>query len=88
MRALNRVIYQGTPKFWGFEEIEGQYDVIKGDQRKKFRFSDPMLRFELMLDGYSPDFRIEKRFQETSRLEVFQLNLGVDNAPRGSARAP
>ena len=40
-------------------------------KEKSFDFSDPMLRLELMLDGYSPDFRIEKIFQETSRLEVF-----------------
>ena len=71
MRALNRVIYQGAPKFWGFEEIEGRYDVINGGQILKFSIFRPRLRLESILHGSSTNFRTEKRFQENSRLGVF-----------------
>ena len=67
---FERVSYLGTPEFRGVKKIEGRYDVIKGVQRIKFRFFDPMLRLDLMLDGYWTDFKTEKRLRETSHLET------------------
>ena len=39
-----------------------------------------------MLDGYSTDFRTEKRFQENGRLRVVCHHLGCDTAPGGFVR--
>ena len=59
----------GASKFWGFVNLGGHYDIINGGQRKKF-FFELRLRLELMLDGYSTEFKTEKRYQETDRLGV------------------
>ena len=40
----------------------GHYDVINGGQRKKTIVFDLTLRLELMLDGYSTDFKTERSF--------------------------
>ena len=53
-----------------------------GVKKKKF-FFDLRLRLELMLDGYSTDFRTEKRFQENGRLRVACHHLGCDSTPGG-----
>ena len=66
----------GASEFWSFENFGGHYDVINGGQTKKF-FFDLRLRLELMLDGYSTDFRTEKRFQENGRLRVVSHHLGI-----------
>ena len=39
-----------------------------------------------MLDGYSTEFRTEKRFQENGRLRVVCHHLGCDTAPWGFVR--
>ena len=39
-----------------------------------------------MLDGYSTDFRTEKRFQENGRLRAVCHHLGCDTAPGGFVR--
>ena len=39
-----------------------------------------------MLDGYSTDFRTEKRFQKNGHLRVVCHNLGCDTTPGGFVR--
>ena len=57
-----------------------------GVKRKKDFFFDLSLRLELMLDGYSTDFKTEKRFQKTDRLGVVCHHLEYDTAPGGFVR--
>ena len=45
--------------------------------KQKMFFFDLRLRLELMLDGYSTDFRTEKIFQENGRLRVVCHHLRV-----------
>ena len=73
-------------EFWSFENFEGHYDVISGGQTKKSFLFDLRLRLELMLDGYSTDFRTEKIFQENGRLRVVCHHLGCDTTPGGFMR--
>ena len=72
-------------QFWGFKNFGGHYDVINGVKQKKFFFA-LRLRLELMLDGYSTDFRTEKRFQENGRQRVVCHHLRFDTAPGGFVR--
>ena len=76
----------GASEFGGFENFGGHYDVINGGQTKKSFFFDQRLRLQLMLDGYSTDFRTEKRFQENGHLRVVCHHLGCDTAPGGFVR--
>ena len=55
--------------------------------KEKKLFLDLRLRLELMLDGYSTDFRTKKIFQETDRVEVVCHHLGYpDTTPGGFMR--
>ena len=54
-----------------------------GVKQKKFSFDR---RLEFMLDGYSTDFRTQKRFQENGRLRVVCHYSGCDTAPGGFVR--
>ena len=56
-----------------------------GSNKENF-FFDLTLRLELMLDGYSTDFRTQKRFQENGRLRVVCHHLACDTAPGGFVR--
>ena len=67
-------------------KLGGHYDVINGGQRKKTIFFDLTLRLELMLDGYSTDFKTEKSFQATDHLGVVCHHLGKDTYPGGFVR--
>ena len=86
MKGTQGVMDYGASEFWGFENFGGHYDVINGGQTKKKFFFDLSLRLELMLDGYSIDFKKEKRFQETDRLGVVCHHLEYDTAPGGFVR--
>ena len=57
-----------------------------GVKGKKSIFFDPTLRLELMLDGYSTNFKTEKRFQKHGCLGVVCHHFGYDTAPRGLVR--
>ena len=56
-----------------------------GSNKRKF-FFDLSLRLELMLGGYSTDFKTEKRFQETDHLGVVCHHLEYDTASGGFVR--
>ena len=57
-----------------------------GVKEKKSFFFDLTLRLELMLDGYSTNFKTEKRFEEINYLGVICHHLGYDTALRGLMR--
>ena len=54
-------------------------------EKEKF-FLDLRLRLELMLDGYSTDFRTKKRLKGTDRVGVVCHHLGYDTTPGGFVR--
>ena len=54
--------------------------------KEKNDFFDLTLRLELMLNGYSTEFKTEKSFQETDRLGVVCHHLGYDTYLRGFVR--